>query len=45
MRLEVRMLIVGATPTTTRRIGVILGAVFEGERLSGKVRLVAISNG
>jgi hypothetical protein len=38
MRLEVRKLqIVGATPGSYRRIGVVPGGTFEGERLSGTV--------
>ena len=38
MRLEVRKLqIVGATPGAFRRIGVVPGGSFEGERLSGEV--------
>jgi hypothetical protein len=38
MRLNVRKLqIVGATPATFRRIGVVPSGVFEGERLSGEV--------
>jgi hypothetical protein len=38
MRLEVRkLLIVGATPGGFRRIGVVPGGSFEGERLSGEV--------
>jgi hypothetical protein len=38
MRLEVRKLqIVGATPGGIRRIGVVPGGAFEGERLSGAV--------
>jgi len=38
MRLDVRKLqIVGATPGSYRRIGVVPGGVFEGERLSGEV--------
>ncbi len=38
MRLEVRKLqIVGATPGGYRRIGVVPGGSFEGERLSGEV--------
>jgi Protein of unknown function (DUF3237) len=37
MRLDTELLVVGATPTTTRRIGVVPGGTFEGERLSGKV--------
>jgi len=37
MRLDVRMAPVGATPTTTRRIGFVFGGRFEGERLSGEV--------
>jgi hypothetical protein len=38
MRLDVRKLqIIGATPGSYRRIGVVPGGVFEGERLSGKV--------
>src|SRR5271166_5476879 len=37
MRLEVKVMVVGATPTTTRRIGVVHGGAFEGERLSGRV--------
>ena len=38
MRLDVRkLLIVGATPRAYRRIGVVPGGLFEGERLSGEV--------
>ena len=38
MRLSVRPLqVVGATPVGVRRIGVVFGGVFEGERLSGEV--------
>lgn len=38
MRLDVRKLqIVGATPGAYRRIGVVPGDSFEGERLSGEV--------
>ena len=38
MRLDVRkLLIVGATPSAYRRIGVVPGGLFEGERLSGEV--------
>jgi hypothetical protein len=38
MRLDVRkLLIVGATPAAFRRIGVVTGGYFEGERLSGDV--------
>ena len=38
MRLDVRkLLVVGQTPTTTRRIGIVFGGQFEGERLSGEV--------
>jgi hypothetical protein len=38
MRLDVRkLLIVGATPGGYRRIGVVSGGSFEGERLSGEV--------
>jgi hypothetical protein len=38
MRLDVRKLqIVGATPGRYRRIGVVSGGSFEGERLSGEV--------
>ena len=38
MRLDVRkLLIVGATPDAYRRIGVVFGGSFEGERLSGEV--------
>jgi uncharacterized protein DUF3237 len=38
MRLDVRkLLIVGATPNAFRRIGVVTGGAFEGERLSGEV--------
>jgi hypothetical protein len=37
VRLEVKVMVVGATPTTTRRIGVVHGGAFEGERLSGRV--------
>jgi hypothetical protein len=38
MRLDVRKLqIIGATPSSYRRIGVVPGGMFEGERLSGEV--------
>ena len=38
MRLDVRkMLIIGATPGGVRRIGVVPGGSFEGDRLSGEV--------
>jgi hypothetical protein len=38
MRLDVRkMLVVGQTPTTLRRIGLVFGGQFEGSRLSGEV--------
>ena len=38
LKLEVRPLIViGETPTTFRRVGVVYGGRFEGERLSGEV--------
>jgi hypothetical protein len=38
MRLDVRkLLIVGATPNAFRRVGVVTGGAFEGERLSGEV--------
>ena len=38
MRLDVRKLqIVGETPGGTRRIGIVFGGSFEGERLSGEV--------
>jgi hypothetical protein len=38
MRLDVRkLLIVGATPGPYRRVGVVPGGSFEGERLSGEV--------
>lgn len=38
MRLSVRKLqIVGATPGAIRRVGVVFGGTFEGERLSGEV--------
>jgi hypothetical protein len=38
MRLDVRKLqIVGATPGAYRRVGVVFGGSFEGERLSGEV--------
>jgi Protein of unknown function (DUF3237) len=38
LRLDVRpILAVGDTPTTNRRIGVVYGGRFEGERLSGEV--------
>ncbi len=38
MRLVVpKVLVVGATPGVTRRVGVVSGGVFEGERLSGDV--------
>jgi hypothetical protein len=38
MRLAVRpLIIVGETPLTTRRVGVVFGGRFEGERLSGEV--------
>ena len=32
MRLETKLLAVGTTPTTTRRIGTVPGGTFEGER-------------
>jgi hypothetical protein len=38
MRLDTtKLLIIGVTPTTTRRIGIVPGGTFEGERLSGRV--------
>jgi hypothetical protein len=37
MRLDTKLLIIGATPTTTRRVGIVSGGTFEGERLSGRV--------
>jgi hypothetical protein len=38
MRLDVRKLqVIGATPGSYRRIGVVPGGIFEGERLSGEV--------
>src|ERR1700733_7914533 len=38
MKLAVRpMLVLGETPLTRRRIGVVFGGRFEGERLSGEV--------
>lgn len=38
LKLEVRPLImVGEAPTTFRRVGVVYGGRFEGERLSGEV--------
>jgi hypothetical protein len=38
IRLNVRQLqVVGETPAGVRRIGVVFGGVFEGERLSGEV--------
>jgi hypothetical protein len=38
MRLAVRpLIIVGGTPLTTRRIGIVFGGKFEGERLSGEI--------
>jgi len=37
MRLDRKLLIVGATPGAYRRIGVVPGGSFEGERLSGDV--------
>jgi len=37
MRLDTKLLVVGSTPTTMRRIGVVTGGSFEGERLSGRV--------
>ncbi len=37
MRLETKLLAVGTTPTTARRIGIVPGGTFEGERLSGRV--------
>jgi hypothetical protein len=38
MRLDVRaLLVIGATPGAYRRIGVVTGGSFEGERLSGEV--------
>ena len=38
MHLDVRkLLVVGATPGVVRRIGIVTGGSFEGERLSGEV--------
>jgi hypothetical protein len=38
MKLAVRpIIVIGETPLTTRRVGVVFGGVFEGERLSGEV--------
>jgi hypothetical protein len=38
MKLAVRpLIIVGETPLTTRRIGIVFGGKFEGERLSGEI--------
>ncbi|HEY1857139.1 DUF3237 domain-containing protein [Acidocella sp.] len=38
MKLAVRpLLVIGETPLTTRRIGIVFGGKFEGERLSGEV--------
>jgi hypothetical protein len=37
MRLKVRSLVVGAAPGGNRRIGLVSGGSFEGERLSGQV--------
>jgi hypothetical protein len=37
MRLDTKLLVIGATPITTRRIGVVPGGTFEGEQLSGRV--------
>jgi len=37
MRLDTKMQVVGAAPDGFRRVGVLPGGVFEGERLSGKV--------
>ncbi len=38
MKLAVRpLIVVGETPLTTRRIGVVFGGAFEGERLAGEV--------
>lgn len=37
MRLDTKLLVIGATPITTRRIGVVAGGTFEGEWLSGRV--------
>jgi hypothetical protein len=38
MKLAVRpLIVVGETPLTTRRIGVVFGGAFEGERLTGEV--------
>jgi hypothetical protein len=37
MRLDVHMQIIGATPGAHRRVGVVSGGAFEGERLSGAV--------
>jgi hypothetical protein len=37
MRLDTKLLIIGATPTTTRRVGIVSEGTFEGERLSGRV--------
>jgi hypothetical protein len=37
MRLKVRTVVVGSTPGSNRRIGLVSGGSFEGERLSGVV--------
>ena len=37
MKLDVRILVVGDTPETFRRIGFVHGGVFEGERLAGTI--------
>src|ERR1700722_15330583 len=37
IQLDVRTQVVGETPTTTRRIGVVFGGRFAGEGLSGEV--------
>lgn len=38
MKLAVRpLIVVGETPLTTRRVGIVFGGRFEGERLSGEV--------
>ena len=37
MRLDVRLQIVGAAPGSYRRVGVVFGGAFEGERMSGEV--------
>jgi hypothetical protein len=37
MPLDTKVLVIGATPITTRRIGVVAGGTFEGEQVSSRV--------